>query len=208
MPALASFSGHGLVCQRGGRLVFAGVTFAVEAGGALLLTGPNGSGKSSLLRMLAGLHAPAGGEIRIDDADVRDDPDAWRRTIAFVGHHDPVKPVMTVREHLGFWAAVTGGGDVEAALDAFDLAFLADTPGRFLSAGQRRRANLARLMVAAAPIWLLDEPSTALDSSSTGLLEEAMAAHRAAGGIIVASSHIPLGLGDADSLDLGRREAA
>ena len=93
--------------------MFAGVTFAVEAGGALLLTGPNGSGKSSLLRMLAGLHATAGGEIRIDDSNVQDDPDYWRRTIAFVGHHDPVKPVLTVREHLGFWAAVTGGGDVD-----------------------------------------------------------------------------------------------
>jgi heme exporter protein A len=187
-------SGHGLSCQRGGRLVFAGLVFSIGPGGGLLLTGPNGSGKSSLLRMLAGLLAPAGGELRIDDRDVREDPDQWRRSVAFVGHHDPVKPVMT------------GGGDVVQAMEAFDLAHLASTPGRFLSAGQKRRANLARLMVSDAPLWLLDEPSTALDAASTQLLEDAMAAHREAGGMIIASSHIPLGLGDADSLDLGWRQ--
>jgi heme exporter protein A len=199
-------SGHGLSCQRGGRLVFAGLVFSIGPGGGLLLTGPNGSGKSSLLRMLAGLLAPAGGELRIDDRDVREDPDQWRRSVAFVGHHDPVKPVMTVREHLAFWSVMTGGGDVVQAMEAFDLAHLASTPGRFLSAGQKRRANLARLMVSDAPLWLLDEPSTALDAASTQLLEDAMAAHREAGGMIIASSHIPLGLGDADSLDLGWRQ--
>ena len=192
-----SFSGHALTCQRGGRLVFSGLDFSVGAGDALLLTGANGSGKSSLLRIMAGLLTPAEGVLRLDGTAVTEDPDNWRASLAFVGHHDPVKPVMTVRENLGFWARL-----------AFGLADLADTPGRFLSAGQRRRTNLARLLVSQARIWLLDEPSTALDRHATDRLESVMAAHRAGGGMVVASSHIPLKLEQAASLTLGQNQPA
>ncbi|MEQ8709612.1 MAG: heme ABC exporter ATP-binding protein CcmA [Rhodospirillales bacterium] len=199
-----SFSGHALTCQRGGRLVFTGLDFAVGTGDALLLTGANGSGKSSLLRMMAGLLTPAEGNLRLDGNPVTDDPDNWRASLAFVGHHDPVKPVMTVRENLGFWASLAGSDRLDEALAAFGLEDLADTPGRFLSAGQRRRTNLARLLVSRARVWLLDEPSTALDRHATSRLETVMAAHRAAGGMIVASSHIPLELEQAARLTLGQ----
>ena len=203
-----SFSGHALTCQRGGRLVFSGLDFSVGAGDALLLTGANGSGKSSLLRIMAGLLTPAEGVLRLDGTAVTEDPDNWRASLAFVGHHDPVKPVMTVRENLGFWARLAGSDRLDDALDAFGLADLADTPGRFLSAGQRRRTNLARLLVSQARIWLLDEPSTALDRHATDRLESVMAAHRAGGGMVVASSHIPLKLEQAASLTLGQNQPA
>ena len=162
-----SFSGHALTCQRGGRLVFSDLDFTVGAGEALLLTGANGSGKSSLLRIMAGLLTPAEGVLRLEGTAVTEDPDNWRASLAFVGHHDPVKPVMTVRENLSFWARLAGSDRLDDALDAFGLADLADTPGRFLSAGQRRRTNLARLLVSQSRIWLLDEPSTALDRHAT-----------------------------------------
>tara|TARA_R110002110_G_scaffold3151_1_gene16213 strand:- start:261 stop:887 length:627 start_codon:yes stop_codon:yes gene_type:complete len=199
-----SFSGHALTCQRGGRLVFSNLDFAVGTGEALLLTGANGSGKSSLLRIMAGLLTPAEGALQIDGTAVTEDPDNWRASLAFVGHHDPVKPVMTVRENLEFWARLTGSDQLDDALDAFDLNDLADTPGRFLSAGQRRRTNLARLLISRARIWLLDEPSTALDSHATARLESVMAKHRDTGGMIVASSHIPLRLEQSASLTLGQ----
>ncbi len=204
---MTRFSGHDLVCIRGERIVFRGLDFAVEDGGALVLTGPNGSGKSSLLRLMAGLLRPADGTLGWDGRPVWDEPDAHKSALHYVGHADPVKPVLSVAENLGFWAALrlepaAVAGAVAAALDAFDIAALADVPGRFLSAGQKRRLNLARLAAAPARLWLLDEPATALDANAVGRLEAAIEGHRASGGMVVVSTHAGLSLADAQTLDL------
>ena len=180
--------------MRGGRLVFAGLGFRVDAGGALVLAGPNGSGKSSLLRLMAGLARPAAGFLAWNGKDVVDDPAAHRARVHYVGHMDAVKPALTVAENLAFWASLRGGTEgartrTRDALDAFGIGHLADVPGRYLSAGQRRRLNLARILAAPAPLWLLDEPKTALDADAAGRLDAAVASHRAEGGGVVMSLH-------------------
>ena len=203
---MSVFAGRNLRCVRGERAVFDGVDFALGAGEALLLTGANGSGKSSLLRLMTGLLRPAKGTILWRDAPVADDPDAHRLRLAYVGHLDAVKPALTAAENLAFWAGLAGqaaAGPVTAALDAFGIRALADVPCRFLSAGQKRRVALARLCVRPAALWLLDEPATALDAAAQARLGEAVARHRAGGGLVVAATHSDLGLGDARSLDLG-----
>jgi heme exporter protein A len=195
-----------LTCLRGARLVFEGLSFSLEAGDALLLTGPNGSGKSSLIRLLAGLLEPLDGRIAVDSEDIADDPGTHRARLAYVGHQDPIKPTLTVREDLSFWAALHGPGAsdrIDEALKALDLDALADAPGRILSSGQRRRSTLARLVVSAAPLWLLDEPTVGLDTASVALVERLIADHRAAGGLVVLSSHIEIALPGGAALDLG-----
>ena len=159
--------GEALACRRGGRLVFAGLDFRLPAGGALVLTGSNGSGKSSLLRLLATLLTPAEGRLLWGGEPVAADPARYRAAIDYAGHLDAIKPALTARETLRFWAALRGAaksGDRRRALDRFGLGAVADWPCRCLSAGQRRRLALARLVAAPAPIWLLDEPTAALDS--------------------------------------------
>lgn len=203
------FIGHGLTCIRGERLVFAGLGFTLEAGGALVLTGPNGSGKSSLLRLMAGLLSPAAGTLTWNGEAVAADREAHGGRLHYVGHLDAVKPVLSVMENVAFWANLRPGGGpavAEAALAAFGIAHLAVVPGRFLSAGQRRRVNLARILAAPAPLWLLDEPTTALDRAAIAALEAAIACHRRAGGMVVAATHTPLSLGGAQTLDLGAFE--
>jgi heme exporter protein A len=190
---------------RGERLVFSGLDLAVAPGSALVLSGPNGSGKSSLLRLLSGLLTPAQGRIVWDGAPVADDPEAHRARLTFVGHHDPIKPGLTVAENLAFWMAMRdGAGTVEPALAALGLDRLADQPGRFLSAGQRRRLNLARLAAVPTRLWLLDEPTAGLDAAAQALLAGLMNRHIARGGLIVASAHGPIGLDRAATLDLAR----
>jgi heme exporter protein A len=198
-----------LACRRGERLVLAGISFAVPRGGALVLTGPNGSGKSSLLRLLAGLTPAEKGRLLWDGASVGDDAAAHRARIRFIGHQDAVKPALTVRENLAFWAGLQEAGEdaVDAALGRLGLDRLADWPARFLSAGQRRRLALARLLLAPAPVWLLDEATTGLDRDSIARFEAALAQHRAAGGLVIASTHVPLDLPDAGALTLGMRPA-
>ncbi len=196
------FTGHDLTCIRGERRVFARVAFSLAAGGALLLLGANGSGKTSLLRLMAGLGRPAEGRIRWNDEDVGEDSESHNARLHFVGHGDAVKPALTARENVAFWADLRGGGDPDAGLEAFALGPLAEVPGRFLSAGQRRRVNLARLPAAPAPLWLLDEPATALDTDSVARLRNAIARHRAGGGMVAVSSHGGLEIPDAVTLDL------
>jgi heme exporter protein A len=203
-----------LACLRGERVVFAGVSFAVPAGGALLLTGPNGAGKSSLLRVLAGLLPAAEGRLLWDGADALAERAAHARRLRYLSHADALKPALTARENLRFYARLWGGGnggggDAEAAaLEALGLAALADLPARVLSAGQRRRLALARLALSdgaappAAPLWLLDEPSVGLDAAAVGRLGALLARHRAAGGMVVAATHLPLPLPDAAELRL------
>lgn len=200
------FQGKDLTCIRGERMVFAGLDFKVDAGGALVLIGPNGAGKSSLLRIMAGLLRPAEGKMEWAGDDALDDFDEHASNLHYVGHHDAVKPVLTVLENVRFWAGVRGGNvddkNILKALDAFDAKHLADVPGRFLSAGQKRRANLARIIAAPAPIWLLDEPTTALDRASIGLLDTAIRNHREGGGIVVLSTHADINLEAAQVLDI------
>jgi heme exporter protein A len=194
-----------LACRRGGREVFAGLEFAVAAGEALSITGRNGSGKSSLLRLIAGLVPPTGGRIALEDAD----PDL---TIAeqahYLGHQDPLKPALTVLENLRFWSRYLGGESAtpEAALAAVGLGGLAELPAAYLSAGQRRRLSIARLITVKRPIWLLDEPTSALDSPAQARLTELMQTHLAAGGLILAAAHGPIGLDGAMELRLGAEQ--
>ncbi len=202
---MSLLEGRDLVCLRGGRAVFSGLSFALPAGGALLLTGPNGSGKSSLLRLLAGLLRPAGGELLWDGAPVLGALEEHRERVAFLGHLDAVKPVLTLRENLAFWAGLGGAAAarVEAALAQFALGDLAEVPVRLLSAGQKRRLALARLLLTEAPLWLLDEPTVGLDRASATALAEAIAAHRWQGGRVVVATHQVLELPEAESLALG-----
>jgi heme exporter protein A len=207
---MALFSGEDLLCIRGERVVFAALHFAVEAGGALLLTGANGSGKSSLLRLMAGLLAPATGRIAWDGEDTGEDPERHNARIHYVGHLDPIKPVLTVAENLRFWAALKTGNGTAAggALEAFGIAHLAGVPGRYLSAGQKRRLNLARLETSPAPLWLLDEPTAALDAEAVAGLRDAIARQRSVGGMVVLSTHAEMALDRAQVLDLGDFSAA
>ena len=204
-PSTGAFTGEALDCIRGDRKVFEGLAFTLTAGDILVLSGPNGSGKSSLLRVMAGLLRPAAGRILHNGADLRDDPDAHRAGLHYVGHQDAIKPALSVAENVRFWAALRGehkSESVPAALAAFDLTLLADLPGRLLSSGQRRRANLSRLIAAPAGLWLLDEPSVGLDAASTRTLEDLIGAHSRAGGMTVLSTHTPLRLDTVKTLAL------
>ena len=191
-----------LACSRGGREVFAGLNFSLSGGEALVVTGRNGAGKSSLLRMIAGLVHVAGGRLALDGGE----PDASiGEQSHYVGHQDSVKPSLTVGENLKFWAQYLGAGEgtIEAALQAVDLAPLADLPAAYLSAGQRRRLSIARLVAVPRPLWLLDEPTSALDMPSQNRLADLMRSHLAGGGMIVAAAHGPIGLERARELNMG-----
>lgn len=202
---MSQFAGRDLACRRGERLVFARLDFGLAAGGALLLHGPNGSGKSSLLRLLAGLIRPFAGTLLWDGTPTADDPAGQRERVAYLGHHEALKPTLTTRENVVFWAGLRGrAGQVDAALAKLSLTELADLPARFLSAGQRRRTALARILCSGAPIWLLDEPTVGLDVRSIGALEGALAEHRAGGGLVIAATHAPFLLPGATILDLAR----
>lgn len=192
---------EGLAAFRGERLVFRDVAFSLGAGGALLLTGPNGSGKSTLLRLLAGLLRPAAGTLRWNGEEALVDLPTHARRVGYVGHLDAIKPGLTAAENLAFSARLSGGS-VADALAALGLEELAEIPARMLSAGQRRRLALARLNLARAPLWLLDEPTLGLDSRSVERFGRAMEAHRAAGGVVIAATHLPLPLGRAAELPL------
>jgi heme exporter protein A len=208
------FEGHGLACRRGERLVFEGLGFELAPGGALLLTGPNGSGKSSLLRVMAGLTPPASGALSWDGAAIHENPAAHRARLHFIGHQDALKLVLTVAETLAFSAALreTSRDRVLPALEKFHLAELAAWPCRVLSAGQRRRLALARLLASPASLWLLDEPTSGLDDASTRDLLAAIAKHRAGGGMAAIATHLPLPIPAAPALSLEkfapRRSAA
>nr|WP_303622831.1 heme ABC exporter ATP-binding protein CcmA [Acetobacter persici] len=186
---------------RGDRLVLDDVSLTLAPGGALLLTGPNGAGKSTLLRVLAGLRRPDGGALLWDGVPVTQDRTAHAARVAYLGHQDALKPSLTVQENLALFARA-GGGEMDTALKAVDLLHLSTLPARLLSAGQKRRTALARVLLAQAPLWLLDEPSLGLDAAAVDLLGAAIAAHRAQGGLVVATTHVPLPLGEVSHLAL------
>ena len=180
-----------LACARGGLPVLSGVSFALAPGQVLILQGPNGIGKTTLLRTIAGLQPPQSGQIEAP-------PDS----IAYAAHADGIKATLTVQENLAFWAAIFGLKDTAAAMVAMQLTALQSRPAATLSAGQKRRLGLARLMVTGRPIWLLDEPTVSLDTASTALFTSMIAAHLGQGGSALIASHIDLDLENASLLDL------
>jgi len=180
-----------LACVRGGRSVFAGIEFSLQAGDVLTLRGPNGSGKSTLMRLIASFLTPAMGEISWAGDNIHSDLAGHRARLHYVGHADGIKNLLSVRENLAFTCAMNGAqsGALDGALEAFDLEQLIDTPGRFLSSGQRRRLSLARLMVNERPLWLLDEPGVGLDIANRRRLEKIIDQHRTDGGIAILATH-------------------
>jgi len=191
----------GLAAFRGERLVFRDLDFSVDRGEALLLTGPNGSGKSTLLRLLAGLLRPAAGALVWDGEDALADLPSHARRVAYVGHQDAVKPGLTAAENLHFAARLTGA-PVGGALAVVGLEELADLPARMLSAGQKRRLSLARLVLSRALLWLLDEPTLGLDAASVERFGGMLDAHRSNGGAVIAATHLPLPMPQAAELQL------
>ncbi len=188
---------------RGYRTVFNGLGFSLSAGGALILAGPNGAGKSTLLRILAGLLPVEEGDARLDGVSLRADRTGFTEHVVHTGHLDALKPAFTAWETLAFHADLYGTdrGRVAGALEALDLGFLAEQPVRVLSAGQKRRLGLARLALVDRPLWLLDEPTVSLDAKSAGRVAEMARAHCAQGGMVVAATHIDLGIEGAAKLD-------
>lgn len=175
---------------RGGLPILEGVNFTLAAGGVLVLRGPNGIGKTTLLRTVAGLQPAVQGQVSLD-------PEA----VAYAAHADGLKATLSVRENLDFWARVYGTRDIAPALEAFDLGGLTDRPAQNLSAGQKRRLGLARLLVTGRPLWVLDEPTVSLDAFAVAMFADAVRAHCVAGGSALIATHIDLGL-DSDTLDL------
>jgi heme exporter protein A len=190
-PETTALTVSNLSCERGGRRVFSGLSLQANAGDLIALRGPNGSGKSSLLRLLAGLDQPAAGGISIVGK------------ITYVGHLDAIKSALTVRENLNFWAAVSNAGKTDVALAAFNLLPLADEQAAILSQGQRHRLALSRLALAGHGIWLLDEPTVGLDDASLQRLRELITTHCEGNGIIIAATHVDLGLPVMKTLTLG-----
>jgi len=190
-----------LACWRGERAVFAGLSFTLAPGGALLLTGANGAGKSSLLRLLAGLIPVAEGRLLWGGQDALADRVTHAARLRYLSHADALKPSLTARENLDFYARLWGG-EAGPALDTLGLGELAELPARVLSSGQKRRLALARLALAPAAIWLLDEPTVGLDATSVERLGALLARHRDAGGMVLAATHLPLPLPGAGELRL------
>lgn len=189
--SLADLTVSNLTVARGGIPVLEGVSFRLAAGRALVLRGPNGIGKTTLLRTLAGLQPAVAGEMSVPP-----------ESLAYAAHADGLKAVLTVEENLAFWAAVNGTDAAEAAMVAMNLTALRDRRAANLSAGQKRRLGLARILVTGRPIWVLDEPTVSLDAASVALFAAVVRAHLAAGGSALMATHIDLGLAEAEVLDL------
>lgn len=182
---------HNLAIQRGGLTVLEGLSFGLSSGEALVLRGPNGIGKTTLLRTLAGLQPAVDGTVDIPS-----------ESLTYAAHADGLKAVLTVRENLDFWAAIHGGADVSSAMRAMNLTELQDRRAANLSAGQKRRLGLARLLVTGRKVWVLDEPTVSLDAASVALFADVVRSHLAAGGMAILATHIELGLPEARVLDL------
>lgn len=181
-----------LACRRGSSTILEKVNFALDDGEALILRGPNGAGKTTLLRCLAGLTPPVAGSTNFDP-----------EMVAYSAHADGLKAQLSVAENLQFWSRVYGVHEIEAAMEAFDLRGLRDRPTGTLSAGQKRRLSLSRLVLTGRPIWALDEPTVSLDAQNVSRFARAVEAHLSAGGAAIIATHIDLGLSQARTLDIG-----
>ncbi|WP_189640543.1 heme ABC exporter ATP-binding protein CcmA [Paramylibacter ulvae] len=186
-----SLSVQNISCLRAGRAIFENLSFDLKKGDCLVLRGPNGSGKTTLLKTLAGILPSATGEIHCDPAQ-----------ISYAGHLDAIKAQLTVRENLTFWAGIYDAGNLDRVLSEFDLTTLADRYGQTLSAGQRRRLGLARMILTECQIWLLDEPTNSLDAEHAAIFAKAVNKHCSNGGVAVLSSHIDLHIPNTQTLDL------
>ena len=188
--------------ERGGETVFSNIGFALGRSEALVVTGPNGSGKSTLLRVVAGLLPAAGGRVSIEGGG--EDFPTVSSASHYLGHLNAMKAALSVEENLGFWRAFQGepGLDVDAALEIVALGGLGHLPFGYLSTGQKRRASIAKLLVSRRPIWLLDEPTAGLDKASEERFAGLMREHLRNGGIVVAATHLPLGLEGARELQM------
>jgi heme exporter protein A len=196
-------AGRGVRCVRGGREVFSGLDFAASSGEALAVTGPNGSGKTSLLRLVAGLLTIADGAIDLEGGEREL---TLPEQAHYLGHRDALKPALSVAENLAFWRDFLGGEtcdaktsdaktcDVRTSLAAVGLDHAAHLPAAYLSAGQRRRLAIARLLAVRRQVWLLDEPASALDAAGQTMFAGLMSDHLARGGLIIAATHTPLGI--------------
>jgi heme exporter protein A len=193
-------SGNGLTVERGQRPIFRDLNFAAMSGELVALTGPNGAGKTTLLRLIAGIIRPKAGTVDLEggEGDL-----AIGQQTHMIGHQHGIKPALTVEENLRFWKDFLGGETLQGGLEGFGLETLRDFPAGVLSAGQRRRLSLARLLVAPRQIWLLDEPTTGLDQRSLVLLGEHMRGHLDHGGIIIAATHGTLGVKPTAIIALG-----
>ncbi len=186
-------SGRSVRCVRGGREVFSSLDFETSSGEALAVTGPNGSGKTSLLRLMAGLLTIADGSIGLEGGETEL---TLPEQSHYLGHRDALKSALSVMENLSFWRDFLGGEvfDAGASLAAVGLDHAAHLPAAYLSAGQRRRLSIARLLVVRRPVWLLDEPTNALDTAGQSMFAALMGDHLSRGGLIVAATHSPLGI--------------
>jgi heme exporter protein A len=202
---VSSLSAENLVCTRGERRLFAGLSFRVAQGSVLAISGPNGAGKTSLLRLVAGFLAPVSGAVRFTANDKSELTDAETRgkMIGWLGHQDGLKAQLTLAEQLLFFSQLYDAPpNIAAALESVGLARQSDLPCRYLSAGQKKRLALARLKITNRPVWLLDEPLAALDAGGKALAAQMIADHCAGGGIVLAATHEPLGI-EAATLTLG-----
>ena len=205
-----SFTGKNITCTRGDTMVFSGLDFEVNPGEVLIVRGLNGSGKSSLLRLAAGFLPPTEGELHRDGSLVSDDPERHSSRLHYLGHLNALKPAFTVLENLNSWgrlfnrpANYTWYGTVAQILDRLGLSTIADMPTHYLSAGQRRRLALARLLAVARPLWLLDEPTTSLDDMGSQTLVQLIVEHRSKGGMVIAAVHGNLPVPNARTIVLG-----
>jgi heme exporter protein A len=190
-----------LAGERGGETIFAGLSFALSEGEALVVTGPNGSGKSTLLRIICGLLQPEAGKVELrEDGTVL----PVRAACHYLGHQNAMKPALSVRENLSFWQKFNGAAqsEIDEALEAVDLPGVEHLPFGYLSTGQKRRVSIARLLVSHRPLWIVDEPTAGLDKASEARFAEIMRGHMREGGMIVAATHIPLGLEGVSALDM------
>ena len=186
-------SGQQLSCVRGGREVFSALSFEASAGEALAVIGPNGAGKTSLLRLIAGLLVPAAGSVMLKGGEGEL---TLPEQAHYLGHRDALKPALSVSENLMFWRDFLGGKALDPAesLATVELDHAARLPAAFLSAGQRRRLSIARLLTVQRPVWLLDEPTNALDTDGQKMFATLMGDHMSRGGLIIAATHTPLGI--------------
>ncbi len=191
-----------LAAERGGEIIFSDLNFSVSGGQAMVVTGPNGSGKSTLLRIICGLLPAAYGEVQLE---IGAEMLKASSLIHYLGHQNAMKPALSVRENLDFWQKFHGEKalEIEDALEAVGLPDIDHLPFGYLSTGQKRRVSIAKLLMSDRPIWVVDEPTAGLDRASEKRFAELMGEKLEDGGIIVAATHIPLGLAQVMSVDIG-----